>query len=499
MSTTFQRLFFFDHEQDGKYEITGVMGSSNNQDSQESTLFPDDSTWLMVYNENLELINEPIGFSGPFATIYPLPVLRGNKTELLIYLHYNGDNGFKNSLSETLNLHSIVIKDTVGNRIKSIAEGMHRMISGKDTSYFVVSNTGSIVFYDHNIEYQKLVDINANLNGHFAQLDLTSNGHNEIFLSEKFTDDFLVISDKGRLLCRHIFDDTEFSLSISGLVNHYGQTKAWVQKGNNIYFYTMHRNYLYGLRWLVLIGLISLFYILALTFKWIQRKQTFEKEELSKQINALQLQSVKNQLDPHFTFNALNVLNYLSRENDTKGIESFTNHFSKLLRRQIEMSDKPYTSLYDEIQFVEHYLELQKLRFDIPISYELNVKTNSNMNLRIPKMMIHTHVENAIKHGIIPAEGGKITIRIYPDNKVTIIEIEDNGVGRKSNSNPATLQPFNPVSSTGQAPSTGKGLAILDQLYDLYYQLYKVRIRQEVVDLVELDSEKSGTLIRIEI
>ena len=79
------------------------------------------------------------------------------------------------------------------------------------------------------------------------------------------------------------------------------------------------------------------------------------------------------------------------------------------------------------------------------------------MNLQIPKMMIHTHVENGIKHGLIPAGGGKIRIHVSKDNKLTLIQIQDNGVGRKvkPKTDQSTPRPFD--------SSTGKGLTILDQ------------------------------------
>jgi len=484
---------FFDHEQDGKFEITGIVGSANNQVSQESTLFSDDTSWLMVYDENLELIHDPIGFPGPFTTVNPLPILRGDKIELLTYVHHNGDTTCKDIIFETINLHSIAIKDTVGNRIKSQGEKIERMISETDTSYFVVTKAGLIIFYDHNLEYQKSVDTNINLSGYTYQLDVTSNGHNEILLNERFTNDLLIFNDKGRFLCRHSFDETKYGLSLGGLINYHGQTKAYVQKGDRVYFYTLHRNYLYGLSWLVLIGLIGLFFILALTFKWIQRRQTREKELLTKQINALQLQSLKNQLDPHFTFNALNVLTYLSGQNDNKGVESFTHHFSKLLRSQLEMSDQPSVKLYVELQFVRHYIELQKLRFDVPISYEEEVGFDVDMDLRIPRMMIHTHVENAIKHGLILAGGGKIRIDISRDSRITLIQIQDNGAGRKAK------QKTDSSTFRSLGPSSGKGLTILNQLYELYYRLYKVKIQQEIVDLKDANGKPMGTIVKIEL
>lgn len=91
--------------------------------------------------------------------------------------------------------------------------------------------------------------------------------------------------------------------------------------------------------------------IIVNIIRWSQNRQLKIRENLKTQMRKLELVGIKNQLDPHFTFNASNVLNYLSRQNDTKGVESFTNHFSKLQRQQAELSDQYYTTLNDDPYF----------------------------------------------------------------------------------------------------------------------------------------------------
>ena len=111
------------------------------------------------------------------------------------------------------------------------------------------------------------------------------------------------------------------------------------------------------------------------------------------------------------------------------------------------------------------------------------------MNLRIPKMMIHTHVENAIKHGLLPSgRGGIVRVIVRADKNSTQITIQDNGIGRS---------PLIEKTSDSAHNNTGKGLVVLNQLYDLFYQLYKIKIRQDIVDLKDDEGKPVGTKITI--
>jgi len=483
-------LVIFDHNLDGILELTGTVGSPNNIENTQDWEFPDNTAWLMVFNNQLKLLNDPPAFPGPYTTIYLTPVKRGNKMELAGFMLYNGREDYPSYMFETKNLEEIIIRDNVDLRVSDIGLLMGDVSNQGSTEILIASYKGTLLFYDLKLNFHNKVMLDRRI-GFEKIIDLDQDGKDEIILVDGITNETIFLNHKGKLLTQVLFDHEGESPSTMGVTfGLQGQT-GYNQNGQYLYYFTLQRNHLYYLKWLVLIGLIGFFLGLANIFKWIQRKQINDNELVRQQLNTLQLQSLKNQLDPHFTFNALNVLNFLSANNDNKGVESFTHHFSKLMRRQIEMSDQPSVKLHDELQFVRHYIELQKLRFDIPIKYDEEIDFDVDMDLQIPKMMIHTHVENGIKHGLIAAGGGKIRIHVSKDNKLTQIQIQDNGVGRKAipKADQSTPRPFD--------SSTGKGLTILNQLYDLYYQLYKVKIQQEFVDLKDENGKPSGTVVKI--
>jgi LytS/YehU family sensor histidine kinase len=99
-------------------------------------------------------------------------------------------------------------------------------------------------------------------------------------------------------------------------------------------------------------------------------------------------------------------------------------------------------------------------------------------------MMLHTFVENSIKHGIKPLKKqGYLSINFKKEDLNTVILIQDNGIGRKQ--------------AEGKGiPSTGQGLKIIDEMIELFYEIARIKISYEIIDLYDEDKPK-GTLIKI--
>lgn len=150
------------------------------------------------------------------------------------------------------------------------------------------------------------------------------------------------------------------------------------------------------------------FYFLIIYYKNLITK---ENDNLKLQ-NALQeslLLNLKNQLNPHFLFNALNDIRSLIREDPEKA-RTMINSLTDILRYSLNLSGRQYVNLSNEISFLQEYLVLEKLHMENRLTYEINIESSVTGAL-IPPMILQLLVENAIKHGInkIPT-GGKITI-----------------------------------------------------------------------------------------
>lgn len=157
-----------------------------------------------------------------------------------------------------------------------------------------------------------------------------------------------------------------------------------------------------------------------------------EYKAIIRQKNAEYL-ALQAQINPHFLHNVLNGFIALNRLNEKKLLEDSLIQLSKLYRYNCHNSN--ISTLYDEIYFVEKYLQLEILRFDDLVTYEFNIDEITK-DIVIPKLIIQPFVENSIKHGI--GESPiliKISSKFIHDNeskKSLELTISDNGVGFNS-------------------------------------------------------------------
>ncbi|MBE0650051.1 MAG: hypothetical protein IH595_04335, partial [Bacteroidales bacterium] len=143
------------------------------------------------------------------------------------------------------------------------------------------------------------------------------------------------------------------------------------------------------------------------------------------------------------------------------------------------------TTLEEELDFVKNFLELEQFRHDNQFSYNIsnNLKAGT---VKLPRLLIHTFVENAIKHGLYPTLGKQpafIEIKCFEQGHFLIIETSDNGIGKKAAGEKENF-------------STGKGLEILNETLSLYRTNYHQRISYSVEDL-NPGKEFPGTKVTI--
>ncbi|MEX6625414.1 histidine kinase [Tenacibaculum salmonis] len=128
-------------------------------------------------------------------------------------------------------------------------------------------------------------------------------------------------------------------------------------------------------------------------------KQETTQHEIVAKTETAKFESLKNQLDPHFLFNSLNVLVSLIGENP-KQAERFTTKLSKVYRYVLEQRNKELIPLEEELKFARTYMELLQMRFEDAI--EFNIPTTiSNSELKIVPLSLQLLLENAVKHNVV--------------------------------------------------------------------------------------------------
>ena len=151
------------------------------------------------------------------------------------------------------------------------------------------------------------------------------------------------------------------------------------------------------------LGIALTFMAIFTTRSWLieWRKSAIEAEHLRSEKLASQYQSLKDQLNPHFLFNSLNVLSHLVYE-DTDRSAAFIQKLSKIYRYVLEVHQEELVELDKELDFARNFLDLQKIRFGENLNF--SIKVPEPEGLFLPPLSLQLLLENAIKHNIASAE-----------------------------------------------------------------------------------------------
>ncbi|NJL74836.1 MAG: histidine kinase [Saprospiraceae bacterium] len=260
--------------------------------------------------------------------------------------------------------------------------------------------------------------------------------------------------------------------------------------------------YFFHATWIsVPIGLVleSIFFWIALTYKDmldIKAKQAAEiqllqqreenarlREQATRQNLESRLQFLANQLKPHFTFNTLGAIRNVVAQGDTKNAEQYLLTFSIILRQALDFSDKETINLAEELDFAQRYIQMEQLRYPDLFTFELQTNNADLRFVSLPPLLLQPSIENAIKHGLLPKQGGgKLLIELQETPDFLLCRIEDNGVGR------AASAKFN---TTG----TGHGLQITQNRIEAFNGLYSTHLTMQIIDKLDATQQPLGTVV----
>jgi ligand-binding sensor domain-containing protein/two-component sensor histidine kinase len=189
---------------------------------------------------------------------------------------------------------------------------------------------------------------------------------------------------------------------------------------------------------LTLITLVLAAFIFRIRLTAVRKKQILELKrlKLENELRLTQQNALKAQMNPHFLFNVLNSIKGYIYENDKKNAARYLSDFSSLVRTILELSNKPTVSLERELEALKLYIDLEAMLMEHNFEFKLNVDANLDLSsIQIPALLLQPYVENAFKHGLRHKAGEKIleiNIRMDHEEQLLIIEVTDNGIGRKA-------------------------------------------------------------------
>lgn len=159
-----------------------------------------------------------------------------------------------------------------------------------------------------------------------------------------------------------------------------------------------------------------------------------QEQEIHNLATEAELRALRAQINPHFLFNALTTLGYLIQTSPDRAQETLM-RLTTLLRTVLRHSDGEFTTIGEELELIESYLEIERARFEERLRVHIDVAEDAR-TLRIPSLLIQPLVENAIKHGVSPSRtGGDIFIEIHCEaqpggaGKRCRIRVRDTGAG----------------------------------------------------------------------
>jgi ligand-binding sensor domain-containing protein len=184
---------------------------------------------------------------------------------------------------------------------------------------------------------------------------------------------------------------------------------------------------------LLFIVVVGIVVWLTVTFTGRIRKKQLAAKDIQLTMADLELISLRSMMNTHFVFNALNsIQQFISGKNHLEA-NRYLGKFSRLMRSHLNASLDTYIPLTEELQSLDHYLSLEKLRLEERLEYTFSVP-DLLPELSIPGFILQPLVENAIWHGLMPLEaGGKVEIIVELSDTELTISIRDNGVGLKPN------------------------------------------------------------------
>lgn len=172
--------------------------------------------------------------------------------------------------------------------------------------------------------------------------------------------------------------------------------------------------------------------MVAVSKKIKQEKLELLKEKYDKELVKLKLTLLQSQMNPHFIFNSLNAIKLYIINNEKENAVYYLNKFSKLIRKILDATRKKETTLAEEIDTIELYLNIENIRFNNEIDFKIIIDKKTDLTIKMPPLILQPFVENALWHGLANKKNNKkLTIQIKKDTvNCLLIKIKDNGIGR---------------------------------------------------------------------
>jgi tetratricopeptide (TPR) repeat protein len=338
----------------------------------------------------------------------------------------------------------------------------------------------SILYYNKSIENARLNEdlytlswVYMDMNEMYLRKKDTSNAYKSFVLYKKYSDENIKKTNSEGLTSAKVRYDAD---------SHNKELQLLSLRLRN------HKLLTYGYTGLFVLCLTIL--LLLLRGAKINAKRHIS--EMKRQISEIKQANLRQQMNPHFIFNTLNSIQYYMYQHDKLATNNYLTKFSNLMRKVLENSQHTSVPLRDELDALNLYLELEKIRFHEKFDYKINIDEEIDTLLyKVPTMLIQPYVENSITHGLMPGENkGILKIDLTLEKEYISCIIEDNGIGRD-----AAMK----KKAQGENNHNSLGTQIVSSRLDLVNTLYGTSLKTIYTDLKNENGDPVGTRVEIQI
>lgn len=447
-----------------------------------SAKFSDHFSWLMVFDEKMNFEFEPVRIGYYSSKFTATPFYTSGKFNIVLLNLHEGNKDYPSFFA----MYDNRGKKIRERKIKLTPEWRNAILyhdeSNVENVYLIFEN-GKIFVVDSLLNYNLITQIYPGYIPRPFSLDIDNDGNKEfIFFSQVHQSIQITRSDFSEPVVFEMEDNSSVD-HFNVIMNGEEKPTLYIEGDQYRYYASYFNNPLYYLEYFIYTSIYLAIFLIVWGIQRTQKHRLEQNFEAEKRIASLQLKAIKNQIDPHFTLNIINSIGSLIYKKDKDKADYVFAKYSKLLRSTLLNSERIVATLAEELEYVRTFLDLEKFRYGDKFIYEIKIDENIDQSMKIPRMLIHTFVENSIKHGIKHLDvDGKIEILLQRNGEITTIKIVDNGIGRAK---AKELSEF----------STGKGLRIVDQIIELYYKLENNKIVYMITDRDEHGTEVLVTLI----
>lgn len=238
--------------------------------------------------------------------------------------------------------------------------------------------------------------------------------------------------------------------------------------------------------WMGIIG----FVLTAMILFFIYRNRRVKQE---KRILMLEQDMLRSQMNPHFIFNSLNSIKLYIINNEKENAVYYLNKFSKLIRKILVANTEKEMSLFDELETMQLYMNIENIRFSNEIDYQVKIENGLDIErIKVPSLILQPFLENSLWHGLSPKKDDKqIVVNIEKKSSEFItISITDNGLGREASQR---------IKDQKTLKRKSVGIALTKERLSNFSKRFSVDYTIEITDLYNEEGTANGTKVIINI